>query len=100
MASRMAARSTTQGTPVKSCSRTRLGVKAISFSGLEFLFQAARDADVFFFDVAAVFGAQKIFQQDAEGVRQMLGGDALFVEGVEAIDFVFFVADFEEWSGS
>ena len=29
------------GTPVKSCRRTRLGVKAISLSGLEFLFQAA-----------------------------------------------------------
>ena len=42
MASRMAARSTTAGTPVKSCSRTRLGVKAISLSGLDLLFQAAR----------------------------------------------------------
>src|SRR5262249_20886995 len=33
MASRIAARSTTHGTPVKSCSNTRLGVKAISLSG-------------------------------------------------------------------
>ena len=41
MASRMAARSTTQGTPVKSCRRTRLGVKAISFSGFDWLFQFA-----------------------------------------------------------
>ena len=32
MASRIAARSTTAGTPVKSCSSTRAGVKAISFS--------------------------------------------------------------------
>ncbi len=32
-ASRMAARSTTQGTPVKSCSTTRAGMKAISVSG-------------------------------------------------------------------
>jgi len=33
IASRIAARSTTAGTPVKSCSSTRLGVKAISRSG-------------------------------------------------------------------
>ena len=33
MASRMAARSTTAGTPVKSCMSTRAGVKAISLSG-------------------------------------------------------------------
>ena len=32
MASRIAARSTTAGTPVKSCMRTRAGRKAISFS--------------------------------------------------------------------
>ena len=31
-ASRMAARSTTQGTPVKSCSRTRAGRKLISLA--------------------------------------------------------------------
>ena len=35
------ARSTTAGTPVKSCKSTRLGVKAISFSAFELLFQAA-----------------------------------------------------------
>ncbi len=33
IASRMAARSTTAGTPVKSCITTRAGVKAISISG-------------------------------------------------------------------
>ena len=33
MASRIAARSTTHGTPVKSCRITRAGVKAISFDG-------------------------------------------------------------------
>ena len=36
MASRMAARSTTAGTPVKSCRSTRLGVKAISRIGSAF----------------------------------------------------------------
>ncbi len=34
MASRIAARSTTAGTPVKSCSSTRLGRKAISRLGI------------------------------------------------------------------
>jgi hypothetical protein len=37
----MAARSTTAGTPVKSCISTRLGVKAISVSGSAFGFQRA-----------------------------------------------------------
>ena len=36
IASRMAARSTTEGTPVKSWSRTRLGEKAISRLGVAF----------------------------------------------------------------
>ncbi len=36
MPSRIAARSTTQGTPVKSCSRTRAGMKEISFSPIVF----------------------------------------------------------------
>ena len=92
MASRMAARSTTQGTPVKSWSRTRLGVKAISLSGLEFLFQAAEASNgCLLVYVAAVFGAQQVFEQDAQAEGEMFGGDALLVEGVEAVDFVFFV---------
>ncbi len=36
MASRIAARSTTPGTPVKSCMITRLGVKEISWLGCAF----------------------------------------------------------------
>ena len=52
-------------------------------------------ANFFFGDVASVFGAEQIFQQNAQRKRQMLGGDALLVERVEAVDFVFFVADFE-----
>ena len=42
MASRMVARSTTQGTPVKSCMITRAGVNWISVSGWAFGSQAAR----------------------------------------------------------
>ena len=41
MASRMAARSTTAGTPVKSCMTTRAGVKAISSLGSAFASQRA-----------------------------------------------------------
>ena len=71
-------------------------MKAISLSGLELFlwFPGGHGADVFFFYVAAVFGAQEILQQDAQGVGEMFGGDALLIEGVEAVDFVFFVADF------
>ena len=41
MASRMAARSTTAGTPVKSCRSTRAGVNEISSDGSAFAFQRA-----------------------------------------------------------
>ena len=40
-ASRMAARSTTHGTPVKSCSRTRAGMNEISFSTFPVAFHSA-----------------------------------------------------------
>ena len=42
MASRIAARSTTAGTPVKSCMSTRAGTKAISLDGSAFGSQVAR----------------------------------------------------------
>ena len=41
IASRIAARSTTAGTPVRSCVNTRAGMKAISFSFFAFGFQPA-----------------------------------------------------------
>ena len=41
IASRIAARSTTAGTPVKSCMITRAGVNAISFDGSSVAFQVA-----------------------------------------------------------
>ena len=93
MASRMAARSTTAGTPVKSCSSTRLGVKAISLSGFDLLFHAASARTSRLGHVAAVFGAQQVLEQDAQREGQMLGGDALLVERVEPVDFVFLAAD-------
>ena len=45
--------------------------------------------------VFSVFGAQQILQQDAKRIGQVLGGNALLVERIEAVDFVFFVADFK-----
>ena len=65
------------------------------FFGLRVAVPGGEGADFFFGDVAAVFGAEKILEQDAEGEGQVRGGDALLVEGVEAVDFVFFGADFE-----
>ena len=50
MASRMAARSTTAGTPVKSCSSTRLGVKAISLARLGLGLPGGQGGDVFGLD--------------------------------------------------
>ena len=64
MASRIAARSTTAGTPVKSCIRTRAGRKLISCSDRALVFQPGGDG------LrgrpgrpSAVFVAQQVFQQ-------------------------------------
>jgi hypothetical protein len=62
--------------------------------GLGIFIPFGEGADIFFFNVASVFGAEKIFEEDAERVWKMFGGDALLVESVEAEDFVLFVADF------
>ncbi len=64
-------------------------------SGFDLLFQFASGANFFFGDVAAIFGAEEVLEQDAQRERQVFGGDSLFVEGVEAVDFVGFVADFQ-----
>ena len=71
MASRIAARSTTAGTPVKSCISTRAGLKAISFSA-EPLFSSPvrRVLDVGLAGAAAVFIAQHVLDDDFQGERQ------------------------------
>jgi len=56
------------GTPVKSWSKTRAGMKAISFA-LRWD-PGGEKANVFGVNEAAIFTAQKIFQQDAKGKRQ------------------------------
>ena len=70
MASRMAARSTTAGTPVKSCIRTRAGRKAISLSLLRSFEPLGNAANIVGGDASAVLVAQQILQQHLERERQ------------------------------
>ena len=70
IASRIAARSTIAGTPVKSWSKTRLGRKAISRSGSALGSHAARPRMSSAVTVDAVFVAQQVLQQDLERERQ------------------------------
>jgi hypothetical protein len=69
------------------------------FIGLRVFIPGGHGTDVFVFYVAAVFGAEEIFEKDAERVGEMFRGDALVIEGIEAIDFVFFVTDFKRRAG-
>ena len=71
MASRIAARSTTAGTPVKSCISTRAGLKAISFSAAPLCWlQLRRILDVGLAGAAAIFIAQHVLDDDLQGERQ------------------------------
>ena len=70
----MVARSTTQGTPVKSCMITRAGVNWISVLGSACGSQLPSDGDVVGGDVGAVLGAQQVLQQDLQAERQVAGG--------------------------
>ena len=70
IASRIAARSTMQGTPVKSCRMTRAGVKAISCEGAALGFQSSSASMSLVSDVDAVFEAQQVFEQDFQRIRQ------------------------------
>ena len=78
IASRIAARSTTHGTPVKSCSTTRAGMKGISERGRAVPVPAAELADVLLGDHAAAGMAERVLQQHADGEGQSVElGDAL-----------------------
>ena len=70
MASRIAARSTTAGTPVKSWSSTRLGRKAISRDGIGLGVPGGEGLDVVGGDGRAVLVAEQVFQQDLQRERQ------------------------------
>ena len=86
MASRIAARSTTAGTPVKSWSRTRLGRKAISRDGIALGSQLGQPADVVGGDRQTVLVAEQVFQQDLERERQPRHVESRLIQGVELVD--------------
>ena len=70
MPSRIAARSTTQGTPVKSCSSTRAGMNEISFCASLLRVPARERLDVVGLDEAAVLVPQQVLEQDLQRERQ------------------------------
>ena len=93
MPSRIAARSTTHGTPVKSCSRTRAGMKEISFSPIVFGSQPASARMSSRLDERVVLAPQQVLEQDLQRERQPLdigepglrqGGQAVEVNGLPA----------------
>ena len=94
-ASRIVARSTTQGTPVKSCMMTRAGVNWISVSGSAFASHAADRADVVGGDVGAVLGAQEVLEQHLEAVGQGLAA----LDRREAVDLVGLLTHLERAVG-
>ena len=98
IASRIAARSTIAGTPVKSCITTRAGVKAISLDGLGAGVPARQRLDVLGPDRLAVLVAEQVLEQDLQRERQP-GDVELGLEGVEAKDLVRAVADSERRPG-
>ena len=98
IASRIAARSTTAGTPVKSCMTTRAGVKAISFDGSaagSHVASASMSAAV---DRAVALGAQEVLEQDLQRERQPRDVEGV-LERVEAVDVDGAIADRERAAG-
>ena len=87
IASRMAARSTTQGTPVKSCSTTRAGMNGTSPRLAPVGLHAGQVPDVRLGHEAAAGVAERVLEQDADGEGQAVEvGEALAGELGEAID--------------
>ena len=92
IASRIAARSTTAGTPVKSCISTRAGWKGISTEGSALASQLAIASTSSARDRVAVLEPQRVLEQDLERVGQA-GDVELLLERVEAVDLVLAPAD-------
>ena len=78
IASRMAARSTIAGTPVRSCMSTRSGLKPISPPGVcaAGAGGAGHGLDVGCVDVHPVLVAQQVLQKDLQAERQALHVEA------------------------
>jgi hypothetical protein len=100
MASRMAARSTTHGTPVKSCSRTRAGHER------DFLFARSggiplrERGNVVGLDERVVLAAQQILEQDLHRVRQPGNVEASFGQRGQAVDLHRLSADADISTGA
>ena len=101
MASRMAARSTTAGTPVKSCISTRAGRKAISRSEVLVLSHCATACMSSLVTRAAILVAQQIFQQHLHRERQARNAlEAVLLGRGEAVKGVGLAADLERLAAS
>ena len=99
MASRIAARSTTAGTPVKSWSKTRLGRKAISREGIALGSQAARPrmssaVTVVPSSLRSRFSS-RIFSENGSRAGSSAGG----LQGVEPVDLEGVVVDLDRGEG-
>ena len=84
IASRIAARSTTAGTPVKSCRSTRAGVNAISRVGCGRDVHRGERLDVLGADGDAVLGAEQVLEEDLQRERKRCGLRVLRVDRAEA----------------
>ena len=94
IASRIAARSTTAGTPVKSCISTRAGWNGISTDGSAFASQVAIASTSSRGDRGAVLEAESVLEQDLERVGQPSDVEAL-LQGVEPVDLELAATDFQ-----
>ena len=99
IASRIAARSTTAGTPVKSCIRTRAGWKGISTLGSAAASQEAIASTSARAHRHPVLEPQHVLQQHLDRVRQAGDVEAL-LQRVEAEDLVGAAADLEGRAGA
>ena len=95
IAARIAARSTTAGTPVKSCSSTRAGMNAISLAGVGLRIPAGERADVRFLDLLAVLVAQQVLEQDAQRERQPPRREPGLLQRGELVDLELAFPDVE-----
>ena len=88
MASRIAARSTMAGTPVKSCIKTRAGMNAISRAGSALGLPFCQKFDVVGGNALAVFLTEKVFQQYPQAVRKTAESEAFGLKRIKTEDFI------------
>ena len=100
MASRMAARSTTAGTPVKSCISTRARAEVDLLDRLAAVLQPVGEGcDVGLLDRGAVLVAQQVFQQHAQREGQAAEVTDLLLDRLEAEIGVAPAADLQRLAG-